>query len=781
MGKSRTFQIFSFFLFAIGFVFMFYGSILLSPNQFQFSAKGDAIKNYYTYAYYIKNNVDPINFEGLNYPYGEHFLYTDCTPVLSVSLKTASGFYPEIVNYSVGIMNFLLIISLIISSFLVYLILKEFDIQHWLAVFSSIGIIALSPQIFRLTGHLALGFGFVIPLSWYLLIKFEKSKNYLKYGFLLLFSNLIIFFIHAYLGMIVAAFLFAYILVKFVFDFKAKSIDSKYYYSLLSIIFIPIIVFRSFIFFTDTHFGRTDNPWGFFSAHADFKTVFLPIKEPLKPIVQSLFGSYQQTWEGWAYIGIASIAVIIFYFLLAIKKSIKTKKIALDNKWLGNSHLQIVLISSILLLVFSMAYPFRLNLEWLLDYVAVLKQFRAVGRFAWIFFFAITISSVFFIDRLSKHYFAQNKKIIGLLLLFLLPALFFAEAIPYHQKISKTITASPNMFDFEQLDEDFKNGIEKINIDEYQAILPMPFFYIGSENFGKLGTDKIYLLSQITSYHTGLGIIGSYLTRTSIWESKNLMQIMSPGYYKKEIEADLPNNKKLLIASSNETLSKYEQRVLNLANLIYKGEKFSFYELELSDLFKNTTDEELEYFEQIKKELIIKNGFLTNDSNSFFFYDGFEDKISEISLMGNGAFTGWKNKYNKFVSFDAGTFKSNEKYIASFWMYNGGENYGQDMLNSMFILQEKDGENSAWSKIANPAYSQVINGNWSLVEMEFKLKYPNSATTFMLKGSDYHKKQIYIDEFMIYKANMLNYKTVSVDDTIVRELIKNNQHIILTP
>lgn len=777
MGKSKVFQIFSFFLFAFGFVFMFYGTILLSPNQYQFSIKGDAIKNYYTYAYYIKNNSDPINFEGLNYPYGEHFLYTDCTPVLSVSIKNASNFYPELENYSVGIMNFLLIISLVFSSFLVYLILMEFDIRHWLAVFSSIGIIALSPQIFRLTGHLALGFGFIIPLSWYLLIKFEKSKNHLKFGSLLLFSNLMIFFIHAYLGMIVAAFLFAYILVKFVFDYRNKSINRNYYFSLLSIIFIPIIVFRAFLFFTDTHFGRTNNPWGFFSAHADFKTIFLPIKEPLKPILQSILGSYQQTWEGWAYIGIASIAVIIAYFVLAGKKTINSKKIAFDNRWFDNLHLQIILISSILLLVFSMAYPFRLKLEWLLDYVAVLKQFRAVGRFAWVFFFAITISSVYFIDRLSKYYFSQNKKIIAVLLLFLLPALFFAEALPYHLKISKTIGISTNMFDYQQLDEDLKKGIEKINVDEYQAILPLPFFYIGSENFGKLGTDKIYLLSQITSYHTGLGIIGSYLTRTSIWESKNLMQLMSPGYYKKEIEADFPNNKKLLIAHSNETISKYGQRVLNLAKLIYKGEKFSFYKLKLSDLFRNTAQNELDYYEQTKSGLFEKNGFLTNDTNSFFFYENFEDKASQINLMGKGAFTGWKNKYNKFVSFKAGTFNADEKYIASFWIYNEGENYGQDILNSMFILREKDGDNSGWTKITNPAYSQVINGNWSLVEMEFVLKYPNSETEFMLKGSDLHKKEIYIDEFMIYKANTLNYKIVTINDSTIQMIIKNNQYI----
>ena len=78
--KSPEFVLISVSLVIVAF---FYGRILLSPNQYMFGTTGDAIKNYYTYAYYISHNDSYTNFEGMNYPYGESFLYTDCHPILA--------------------------------------------------------------------------------------------------------------------------------------------------------------------------------------------------------------------------------------------------------------------------------------------------------------------------------------------------------------------------------------------------------------------------------------------------------------------------------------------------------------------------------------------------------------------------------------------------------------------------------------------------------------------------------------------------------------------------
>ncbi len=776
--KNQNYSLILNLFITIVFVYIFYSPILINPNNHQFSEKGDAIKNYYTYAYYINNNTDVINFEGLNYPYGEHFLYTDCTPILSGSLRLISNFFPGITNYSVGILNLLLILSFIISSLLIYLILKEFDVNYWLAAISAFLIMLLSPQIFRLTGHLALGFGFFLPLTWLLFIKFERNNFSIIKGFWLFISLLITFYIHAYLGMIAASFLFAFVIVKLIHQIIQKDINTSYFVKTFLIIFLPIIIFRVFIFVTDTHYGRTDNPWGFFYAHADASSVFLPIKRPFKPLVTMIFGNVSQIWEGWAYIGLSTIMAIFFYLFLLVKKSRKQKKFSFDNRWLDNKHLHYALIAGILLLIFSTAYPFKFY-KPSLDWVSVLKQFRAVGRFAWIFYFVITVSAIYFLDRYTKYLKKNNQTFLSIVITIIFIGLFFFEGLPYHQDISEKISKSNNMFDKEQLDENFISGLESINPNDYQAIIPLPFYYIGSENFGKTASDKIYLLSQLYSYHSSLPILGSYLTRTSIWESKNIVQTMSPGYYEKNIIPDIKSDKPFLIIFSKEGLSKYEKDILDRAKPIRKNNEFELYTISTNDLFKNTTQNEIDFYHKIESQLTENKGFLSSDTNAFLYFDGFDDKKSIHILSGGGALSGPKKNYYKLASFKAGTFEVSTKYTASFWMYNQGENFGQDMLNCMFILQEKDAENSKWSKIVNPMHSLVINNDWTLVEMNFELNKPKAEITFLLKGNDLSKKDIYIDELMIYKSNTVNYQIKPILNSNDTVLIKNNQIIKL--
>lgn len=780
MGKKQVLLHLSIVLIlSAAFVFLFYGKVLLSPNQYMFSAKGDAIKNYYTYSYYIGNNQSNINFEGFNYPYGEHFLYTDCTPLLSAPLRFINNYFPFLSNYSIGILNFMLIISFVFSSLLIYLILKEFKVNTYLSMAASLGIMALSPQIFRLYGHLALGFGFVIPLVWYLLLKYENNNHAKKYAAYLFVSVLLTFFIHAYLGMIVAAFLFAYLVVRFFFDIKTNSINWKYYFSLLTVVFSPIILFRLFLFFTDTHTGRTDNPWGFFFARADYNTIFFPNQKPLKPLFETIFGQYNGTWEGWAYIGIGSLAILLFYFILISRDSIKNRKLVFGEKWFDNRHLQIAILASALLLLFSMALPFRMYLRWLLDYMPVLKQFRAVGRFAWVFYFVVTVSSVYIIDKLSKHYFKANKNIIAVTIMILLPLSYFAEAWPYHANASKNIVESPNLFRLNQLRPELRKGIEKIVANDYQAILPMPFFYKGSENYGKDGTDKIYLLSQLISFHTDLPILGSYLTRTSIWESKNIMQIISPGFYKKNIVGDIKSNKPFLIVFSKEQLSTYEQRIIDMAKLIFETEDYKLYSLSKENLFRDTRQQELDDFYTLKDKLHKRGAFLTTDTVNYLYFNDFEQNPSEIKLNGNGAFSGWMKNDNKLAGIEKGLLDFNKKYIASFWMYNMGPNFGQDMLTTKFKLWETINGNTEWTTMVRPINSITINGDWSLVEMEFKLKNPEAQIDFILEADNLSKMPVFIDDFMIYEKKSLNYSADYVNDTTINLLKKNNQQIKL--
>ena len=101
----------------------FYYPIVFHPNDYLFSNEGDGIKNYFTYCYHIKYDHNFIDFEGMNYPYGEHFLYTDCHPVVANFIKPIAGISPIFSEYSIGILNFMMILSVYLTFIVTYYLL----------------------------------------------------------------------------------------------------------------------------------------------------------------------------------------------------------------------------------------------------------------------------------------------------------------------------------------------------------------------------------------------------------------------------------------------------------------------------------------------------------------------------------------------------------------------------------------------------------------------------------------------------------------------------------
>ncbi|NPA67051.1 MAG: hypothetical protein GXO50_00415, partial [Chlorobi bacterium] len=384
------------------FIFFYYGQILLSPNSFLFNPKGDGIKNYYTYAYHNVNDTSAVNFQGLNYPYGEHFLYTDCHPVFTLLIRNLKAVFPDIVNYQIGIINFFMIFSLLLTAIFVWLILVKYKVNEIYAVLPAFGITVMQPQLFRLLGHLALSYSFFIPLTWLLLLKFIETSKKIFFSVVISIYILILFFIHGYLGMIAASFLLSYYIFDFIFNKKTTYKNKIYFLYIFVQSVLPLLIFRYFIAFTDNHPGRTDNPWGFFFYRADWDTVFIANHPPLNPLWHKILNIHQ-TWEGWAYIGITSIIAVTVFLIRSIKKSSENHKIRLDLDFIENKNLQIIILASILTLLFSMALPFRAGLRFITDWIPLIKQFRSVGRFAWIFYCVITISSSIYLFNLEKY------------------------------------------------------------------------------------------------------------------------------------------------------------------------------------------------------------------------------------------------------------------------------------------------------------------------------------------------------------------------------------------
>lgn len=768
----------------LAFVGYRYRMVWRYPNDFLFEDRGDAIKNYYTYA--AQTASDPwIQSPVINYPFGENIMYLDCIPLMTWILKILSVPLPGVHHYSIGILHILILSALIASPVFIYLILRELKVGRWWAAIGAFGIMMMSPQVFRMTGHLALSFTVFIPLTWYLNIRFFRNHRPI-FGCLLLALNAVIwFFVHAYAGMIATAFTALQMIAAFMIYEKSKWPGrTKWGYFTLAVV-LPMALFWAFITVTDHHLGRTTNPWGFFSNHANPLTVFLPHHGWVRGWLGRIFSLENQNWGGWAYIGFSATLVtgaLLFGWLQnkRLKDSIATRL------WVdvtGQSILRRALWAAVILLAFSMALPFSLGLQFVLDWFPVIKKFRAVGRFAWIFYYVMTVTGVYGLHYLYEKYhpgFLSRGVMQGIL--FGLLWLFVAEGWPYHTDLAKRYGKYPNVFSPVVGSTQFGDALAVVDSASFQAILPLPFYHKGSENFATEPTDKIARYSMALAFHTGLPIWGHFATHSSIPEAKLALQTFAPGFYTKPIKSWLTSNRDILVVYSRESLNRYESAVLDKSRKIYSTDSLELYRLPVDALFENTAEAEIRSFEaQRSKGLLYRQGdYFVSDSAGVYWMEGFDQYHTDSAIAGPGAYQGHLNDRKPMWILPPASLQPEETYTLSVWFSHFGPNYGQDLVNIYVQVNEilDNGDRLRLAEV-RPGWSMVIDGNWSLIEMDFSPHSPGHAVEVFLRGPWRGKGTYFGDELLLRESDVDLYRVLTSGDKTITGLVKNNHRIFL--
>lgn len=760
-------------LFAFLVVNHFYGNLLRQPNNYLFSGSGDGLKNYYTYNYYLHHNQSKWNFEGYNYPYGESFFYTDGHPIEVFFIKAVSTVFPGIKLYSIGIINFFMIFSLVISSFLSYLVLQRLQVIPWFAVLASVSIMVLSPQITRYPGHLALSYAFAIPLTIYLLIVFEHTNK----SFLLILQCLNIFFwfaTHAYLGMVATLLILAYYFVKFLHNPKAVYKNIRFYGAVFVQSILPFLLFTLSIALTDSHDGRTNNPYGFLAYKANFVDVFLPNQGPLTEIYRQIHWHPKQYWGSGSYIGIVSVIVLLVYVLKSLFLVFKNRGISINDQ--QPRVLRYLFWAAILVLLFSFAIPFRFNLEILLEWFSPVKQFRAVGRFTWVFYYVVMYFVAF---QLYTYYLNAKLKKLAIVILICLPLITIAEGYKRHIEMSRQLTKTPNYFLHENLAEEIKKGIEKVNTDEYQAIISVPFFFIGGDNYTVNAPDKAYFYSNLFSFHTGLPLLGSHLTRNSLWEAKNVCAVFTPDWIKKEIKSDIKSPKPFLIIQSKGNLKKVESDIILKSTQVFEGADFSLFRLAYDSLFNYNPQKYITGFLNDSAKLFQIAGWMVSDTSKYFNYCNFDSLQSILSYHGKGAFYGLKSDLNTLIETSLHKFDTSQTYQLSFWFYNCGPNYGQDRSNfNVFVYQRDSLSHLTSLRSLRALESTHIQSCWTKVETSFKISNPSGTLLVQVQGPKFPAQSIIIDDLLIFSTQLELYKIFEYQaDSQIIELSMNNNFI----
>ncbi|MEO0473116.1 MAG: hypothetical protein AAF206_26110, partial [Bacteroidota bacterium] len=460
-----------------------------------------------------------------------------------------------------------------------------------------------------------------------------------------------------------------------------------------------------------------------------------------------LISGFRSNPEGWAYIGLSTIVVgliVLGRIILARakKQPVRGPDFPVQSQW--------AFWASLLVLLFAFGMPFKLYAPSI-DLFPLVKSFRATGRFAWPFFYIATTLGMVWVYHWGKKCWDKKKTLAAMVIWTVFPLFMMVEAIPYHRDMSQQINQSPNYFSQKRLNPDQQVLLSGINPNDYQAILPLPYYHQGSESYLNILHNGIVRESMVMAYHSGIPLISGVLARTSIPESKQLAQIVTPNFYPKPIAAKFTDPRPILILKSDEVpLTEWEQRIFDRAESLAQAVHLELAAILVKDLFKDEIGRENVKYTGRRKayELFWDGQYWRSDSLGWVLRQNFDDLEGEISYQGNGAYNSMKYGYHLLAEIPADSFPAHETYHLSVWMHNGV----QDALNMYFrlLIQEIDPAGGvARQSTVFPDRAEVIDGNWSMVESVFPKPQAGHLLRVVCLGQEGKKTPFAADELLI--------------------------------
>ena len=686
-----------------------FGEVFLHPNGFLFADSGDGLKNYFNLGYYLKYNTG-LQFTGVNYPYGDHLLYTDTHPLLAWFLNLLDNNVADLAQNSVGIINLCILMGMIVCGLVLYLILRHYRLPIWYAAIMAVLIALLSPQWDRIHGHLSLSYGFILPLFWYILIRYEQATKKTLWWILLFIYTLAIGGIHVYYVAICAAFLLAFILTKAVKNGWALS---RAQLSLALSVILPLVLFQVFSATTDTITDRPVSPYGFYQYHATLGSVFLPYVASSSDFIGQI-SNPDLSWEGRAFVG---TPVLLFLLGTLVFFGHKILKKDAPLIWQLPAGLALFLWASVLVLIFSMCIPFKWGLQFLTEIISPLKQFRALGRFSWIFYYVSSICAALTMYKMFEVLKKTLANWYGFVFIAFILLLWGFDAGSFFLNHGP-VTISKNDR-LKNSDTEFFHRFRESNTDfkSFQAIISCPLVAVRTDKMTFESDLAAHNEAMVCAFYTGLPLIQSSASRPSLSQTLSSIQLFSsPNIAKKRLLDMHPEQPILLIHHKHSPLSHAEERLRQKANVFWQDENVSY-----ASLMPSVFADSLQIHKQNASDSsLFRHQFewgkmACRSRCDGVFFDSYEDEFE-----GSTSFFGQGSRYSKareLILFDS-TFSVPDSipYQASFWVYIDPSFSGMPAWEYLHGTSRSDLASSGWqpTREITEVYNQWVRVSFPL-------------------------------------------------------------------
>lgn len=661
---------------ACGLTIFMFRDMVFHPSKAVHNLGGDAIKNYYVF---LTHSLwgNGWWFDGMNYPYGEHIIYVDGTPALSIPLSWIRNVIPLDIHSVTATLNVTMGLAFALGIVYVYKTIHLLKVSRYWALLFALFIMAMNPQFNRVYGHYGLAIMCFVPMMTYWLIQYYHN-NQKKYAIYILILSCIAMFFHPYWAAIFLVFAVSYVVGYWLFNKVTFKTKLRHIVPIISAPILAMMLLKIVITTTDTLTDRPLAPYGTLAEcvtgrdmlTSDYSFFWSALEENKIIAKTGMAGS-----ESYAYTGLVPLVVTLIVIVLILVGRFKKKKIASyggDKKF--NKMLLFIAFATLLL---SMGVPFVWGMDWLLDYIAAFRQFRSMGRFAFVYYYIITIVASVLLYSWYSDKARSNKVKLGTSVFVLGILLWAAEA--YSFAYTSYRTSRLKFYNYEAFtstlevqDKTWNSFLteEGIHPSEFQAILALPYVHIGSEKIW-LSDDLWggFCLVTRACYQLKLPMVNACMSRSSWSKTFDQVKISAGPFVKKPLfDSISSDNDMLLLVYDQHQLTPDEQFLVSVADSIGKYEQQFVYRLSLSKLKAIEND--------IESRIV---GTLDTNHQEFsitrqpYYYEHYNNGASEYSLIGK-ADTPRYHTY-EFASINTTGWLTDSLYEFSFWALVSNEDY----------------------------------------------------------------------------------------------------------
>jgi len=559
-------------------VYYTFAFTLSDPGHTLAGIGGDAAKNYFTYLYHIHFGKG-LWFTGMNYPYGEHLTYADAQPLLSVPLSYLHRIFPFPPQVSLLLLHLLIPASFVIACVYIWKILTHFRVPAFPAALFAAAILFLSPQLARASGHFGLSYACYLPVVFYWTILYHETGK-IRYIVRFAILTVIMTFLHPYFaatGCLWAGFYSLAVLLVRRKTWRAAMLHILPFIAAAALVAVTV---QLYVKLTDPVTDRPVYPYDILNSFVTGDQIFSSSTSPFWQFFREagIYPTEEYNAEKNTYPGIPVLVIVLVsftgYLLRLRKKKQPAAPAHFDPVWV---------VMAVSVLLFTLGVPILWGGQWLVNYLSLLRQFRSVGRFVWIFYYIITVYAAVIFYRwyeLKKSTLpiAAHGVMAAVLLLWGL------DSVACINRYRKDTAGARNNYNIyfsteEERWEQFlaAHGQKK---ESFQALLLLPFVHIGSEKLW-LGGDHTWLMTLGTkaALQLHLPVVDVMLSRTSWSQTWSQVRTAAGPYAQKPLLLHADERPYLLLEYLEAPLSPDEQYLVDRAELIGARDQCRVYAL----------------------------------------------------------------------------------------------------------------------------------------------------------------------------------------------------------